>query len=235
MSGHSKWATTKRQKGAADAKRGALFTKLANQITVAAREGGDPEMNFKLRLAIDLAKANNVPKDNIERAIARGTGAGSGGQIESIAYEGFGPDGIAMIIEALTDNRNRTSSNVKHLLAKHGGSLGGPNTVGWLFAKVGTLRVDGLTEDQELSAIEAGAQDIRRDNDGVAVYTQPNDLQAVKKKLEGLDIPVAYAQVEWLAKEEKPVSDATKEALGKLFAELDEDSDINDYYTNAKP
>jgi len=185
MSGHSKWSTIKRQKGAADAKRGALFTRLGNQITVAAREGGgDPEMNFKLKLAIDMAKAGNLPKENMERAIKRGTGELAGEKIEEIIYEGFGPDGVAIMLQALTDNRNRTSSAVKHLFSKFGGNLGGPKAVSWMFIKRGVLRTPQVDQALELALIDAGVEDILRDDEGVTILTQPNDLQKTKTDLE---------------------------------------------------
>jgi len=160
MSGHSKWSKIKRQKGATDSKRGALFTRLGNQITVAAREGGgNPEMNFKLKLAIDLAKNGNLPKDNIERAIKRGTGELAGERIEEIIYEGFGTDGVAVMVQALTDNRNRTSAAVKHVFTKYGGNLGGPGAVSWMFEKRGILRLDQINAELELKLIDQGYVD----------------------------------------------------------------------------
>jgi len=236
MSGHSKWSTIKRQKGAADAKRGALFTKLGNAITIAAKEGGgDIDSNFSLRLAIDKAKSANMPKDNIERAIKRGTGElDDGKKIEDITYEGFGPDGIAFMIEALTDNRNRTSSSMKHILTKYGGSLGGPNSVAWMFNQIGIIRINKINEDLELELIDAGATDIKKDEDGVAVFTKPNDLKKVKSFLEQKQINVEYAEIEQIPKDSVNISDEIKEKLEKIFAELDEDGDVNNYYTNAE-
>lgn len=236
MSGHSKWATTKRAKGAVDAKRGALFTKLAKMISVAARQGGgEPESNFKLRLAIDKAKESNMPKDNIDRAIKRGAGQLEGGQIEEVSYEGFGPDGTAFIIEAVTDNRNRTSSEVKHLLSKYGGNLGGPNSVSWLFTLRGVLRVTTLSETDELAVIDAGAQDIIRESDEVTIYTEPADLQKVKRALEDCKQTIEYGQIEQVPKELKTVGTDAAEKIDKLFAELEDDQDVSNYYTNARP
>jgi len=235
MSGHSKWATTKRQKGAADAKRGAIFTKLGKAITVATKLGGpDPESNFRLRLAIDLAKSANLPKDNIERAIKRGTGELGGGIIESIIYEGFGPFGTAFIIEALTDNRNRSSSSIKHILSKYGGNLGGPSSVSWLFEQKGIIRVKTIDDELELELIDAGVNDIQRDADGAIVYTQPNDLKKIKELLEKKDIAIEYAEIEQVAKEKKSLNPEEKEKLEKLFTELEDNEDVSNYYTNAE-
>ena len=235
MSGHSKWAQIHRQKGVADTKRGAVFTKLGNAITAAAKSGGgDPDANFKLRLAIDQAKASNLPKDNIERAIKRGTGELGGGTIETVVYEGFGPAGIAIIIEGLTDNRNRTSSAIKHLLSKYGGSLGGPNSVSWLFVQKGVLRIKEITDELELDLIDAGALDVVREDDGATIYTMPNDLKKIKNFLELQKIIVDYAEVEQVAKEKKALNDEEAQNLQKLFGELDNDEDVSNYYTNAE-
>jgi len=234
MSGHSHWAQIQRQKGVTDNKRGAMFTKLGNVITIAAKQGGgDPETNFKLRLAIDQAKAANLPKDNIERAIKRGTGEIGGGVIENVTYEGFGPGATALIIEALTDNRNRTSAAVKHILTKFGGSLGAPNSVRWLFDQKGVIRIEKLSEELELGLIDAGAQDIKTDDDGTAIYTQPNDLKKVKDWLEVKQVKVEYAEIEWVAKEKKDATNQ-RETLEKIFVELDENEDVNNYFTNAE-
>ena len=233
MSGHSKWSSIKRQKGATDAKRGAVFTKLANQITLAAREGGgDPEMNFKLRLALDVARQSNLPKDNMERAIKRGTGELEGGRIEEITYEGFGPGGVAVLIQAVTDNRNRTSASVKHLLSKYGGSLGGPNTVAWMFENRGVIRISQADENLELELIDAGAIDMQRDQDGVQILTVPQDLQKVKEYLESKNIAILYAENEFVPKELTVTNDLEK--IEKLIAALEDDEDISQVYTNAK-
>ncbi len=238
MSGHSKWSTIKRQKGAADQKRGALFTKLGNNITIAAREGGgDAEMNFKLRLAMDKAKAANMPKENIERAIKRGTGELAGDGIEEIVYEGFGPEGVAIYIEALTDNKNRTVANIKHILSKYGGNLGGPGSVAWMFDRKGVIRI--LSEDLEISeddlslkAIDAGAEDIVSEEDGIIIYTAPEKLEAVKKLLEKSGVKISFAETEFVPQDKVVVSEAAKSNLEKLYEELEENEDISNYYTN---
>ena len=198
MSGHSKWTQIKRQKGVQDSKRGAVFTKLASAITVATRQGGgDPEANFKLRVAIDKARAVNMPKDNIERAINRGTGAGGdGNQLEEVLYEGYGPGRVAVVIKTITDNKNRTSSNLRHLLEKYGGSLGKTGTVLWQFEKRGVIRVplNGRSaEDLEMLLIDLGAQDLIEEDGGLTVLTAPKDLQQIKEGLDkkGLEVELA--------------------------------------------
>ncbi len=190
MSGHSKWSTIKRQKATADAKRGQIFTKLANAITIAVRQGGsaDPEKNFKLRLAIEQAKAFNMPKENIQRAIERGSGlqTAGAGQLEEIIYEGYGPGGVAVMIEAVSSNRNRTTAEVKNILERAGGNLGTPGSVAWMFEKEGVVVIakDGQTEDAVLAAAaDAGAQDVAVVADGFEVYTKPEDLNRVKEEL----------------------------------------------------
>ena len=234
MSGHSKWAQIHRQKGVADTKRGALFTRMGNAVTIAAKAGGgNPETNFRLRLAIDQAKAVNTPKDNIERAIKRGTGELAGGRIETVTYEGFGPAGVAVMVECLTDNRNRTSSAMKHLLSKHGGSLGGASSVGWLFEQKGVIRVTAISDELELELIDAGVLDINRDEDGVTVYTAITDLQKIKERLEQRGVIVEHAELEQVAKDKKKLSDDEHEQLEKLFADLDENEDVSNYYSNA--
>ena len=189
MSGHSKWSTIKRQKGAADAKRGQVFTKIGNAITIAVREGGggDPASNFKLRLAMDQARAVNMPKENIQRAIDRGLGqGGAGGQLESVVYEGYGPGKVALVIEATTDNKNRTTGEVKNIIEKSGGSFVSPGTVSWMFAEEGMISVPkiGKSFDEIFDvAADAGAEDVLEAGDGVEVYTKPNTLESVKKAL----------------------------------------------------
>src|SRR5580704_17605890 len=188
MSGHSKWAGIKHKKAIVDARRGAQFTKLARAITVAAREGGgDPDSNAALTNAIQKAKDASMPKDNIERAIAKGTGAGADADaIETVVYEGYGPGGVALLIEAYTDNRNRTGADVRHLLAKHGGNLGEPGSVAYLFDKRGLVVIDASRygEDDLLVAVEAGAEDIVTDDDTLEVITAPTDLAAVRTAIE---------------------------------------------------
>lgn len=238
MSGHSKWSQIKRAKGVTDAKRGALFTKLGNTITIAARElGGDPTTNFKLRVAIDQAKTVNMPKDNIERAIKRGTGELEGGSIEEITYEAFGPKGIALIIEVLTDNKNRAVSNLKHILNKYDGSLGTSGSVVWRFEKRGVIRMSDIKKDQtlELKIIDAGAQDIKEEDGALIIYTKPEDLQKVKENLERQEIAAEYTEIEWIPKEPIKINDSNlRTKLEKLYQELDGSEDVNNYYTNAE-
>jgi YebC/PmpR family DNA-binding regulatory protein len=239
MSGHSKWATTKRAKGASDAKRAVLFTKLAKLITVSAREkGGDPAVNFSLRLAMDKAKAANMPKDNIDRAIKRGTGELEGAAIEEMTYEGFGPAGVAVIVKCLTDNKNRASSELKHLFSKFGGSLGGPGAVAWQFEHKGVIRInnDQLTgknwDDLEMSLIDLGAQDIKKEEEGVTIYCAIPDLQKIKKGLEDLSIALEDAGMEYIAKEKIKVDDEAGQKISDFFEALDENEDADDYWTN---
>src|SRR3989339_1590061 len=237
MSGHSKWATTKRRKEAVDAKRGAIFTRVAHIITLAARKGGDPESNFNLRMAMEKAKGVNMPKDNIERAIKRGTGELGGAQIEELIYEGFGPAGSQFIIKSLTDNKNRSAGNIRHLFTKYGGSLG---SVMWSFELRGIIRVtneeakaknldwDGL----ELELIDVGAQDIVREEEGVSIITKPEDLQRVKKFFEDKSVDTATSEVEYAAKEQITVSPGDKEKVEKFIDELEGNEDVSEYYHN---
>jgi len=188
MSGHSKWANIKRQKGAADAKRGQLFTKLAREIIVAVREGGASlDSNFRLRLAVQKARDNNMPSDNIERAIKRGSGEAGAGALAEVTFEGYGPSGIAVMVEALTDNRNRTVQDVRRLFTRHGGNLGESGSVSWLFDSRGVITVEGNASDAEgiaLRAIDAGAEDVKTENSYVEIYTQPQDLERIRKVIE---------------------------------------------------
>jgi len=239
MSGHSKWATTKRAKGATDAKRAILFTKLAKIITVAARDkGGDPTTNFSLRLAMDKAKDANMPKENIERAIKRGAGELEGAVIESMVYEGFGPAGVAVIVKCLTDNKNRASQELKHLFSKYGGSLGGPGAVAWQFEHKGVIRLDNeqLTEknwdELEMQLIDLGAQDIKKDEELVTIYCAIPDLQKIKKGLEDSGLTVESAEIEYVSKEKIKVDQETGQKLSEFFEALDENEDVEDYFTN---
>lgn len=235
MSGHSKWSQIHRQKGVADAKRGAIFTKLGKNLSIAAKlGGGDPVTNFRLRLAIDQAKAANMPKDNIDRAIKRGTGEIAGGIIETITYEGFGPEGSAFIIECLTDNRNRTAANIKHHLTKYGGSLGAPGSVSWQFEQKGIIRVKAVPDELELAVIDAGADDIRQEDGGTTIYTNPTALRTVKELFEGNHIEVEYAETAQVPKEKKIVSAEAQGTIEKLCTDLENDEDVNNYYTNAE-
>lgn len=236
MSGHSKWATTKRRKAAVDAKKGSIFTKIAKLITVAARQGGDPAANFSLRLAIDKAKAINMPKDNIDRAIKRGAGETSGAQIEELIYEGLGPAKTQFIVKCLSDSKNRTAAEIRHLFSKHGGSLG---TVMWNFVQRGTIMIEQAEikqlnqENFELELIDAGAEDIQKEDQGLTIYTAPLDLQKTKKFLEAKNIKIESAEVEYVAKESADLSEEEKIKVEKFIEELDGNEDVSDYYTNA--
>lgn len=234
MSGHSKWATTKRAKAVVDAKRASAFTRLAHAVTLAAREkGGDPTTNFSLRLAIEKARDANMPKENIDRAIKRGTGEGGGVQPEEIVYEGYGPGGVALLIHTLTDNRNRTVSEIKHILSKHGGNLGSANSVAWMFEKQGAIGITGkLNDDQELALIEAGVSDIQFENDETTLITPPEKLVEVKECIENLGIPSVFAELDYKATTQLTPSSQDRQSFDQLCAELDEHGDITDYYSN---
>lgn len=238
MSGHSKWSKIKHKKGAADAKKGVIFTKLGNAITIAAKQGGDdPETNFSLRLAMDKAKQANMPKDNIERAIKRGMGELGGGQLEEVVYEGFlsgGSDKIPIIIQGLTDNKNRAVSEIKNILEKSGGSLAGQGSVMWQFEKRGVINFGEIKLDNELELklIDAGAQDIEENNEEIIIYTKAEDLQKVKENLDKQNIEVKSAELQFVAKEKIDISDEVGEKIQKLFEQLDENDDVTNYYTN---
>ena len=238
MSGHSKWATTKRAKAVVDAKRGAVFTKLSNLITIAVKEkGSDPTANFVLRMAIDKAKVANMPKDNIERAIKKGTGELAGDQIEELTYEGFGPAKSQFIIRALTDNKNRSAANIRHLFTKYGGSFG---AVMWSFDQKGIIRVSSEelknnkveNDDFELELIDVGAQDIKQEEEGATIFTNIEDLQKVGKFLEERGIKTESAEIEFVAKDEQEVSEEEKEKIEKFIEELEDCEDVADYYHN---
>jgi len=232
MSGHSKWATTKRAKEGKDAKRSSLFTKLSKNISVAARDGSDPDMNFKLRMAIDKAKSFSMPKDNIDRAIKKGSGDDGGARIESYIYEGYGPGGVAVIVEVLTDNKNRTVSNLKHIFSKHGGNLGGDGSVQWMFEIKGEIILNNteLSDEEELKIIEAGAEDIDNLDEKIKVITSLDDLEKVKNALQSSDFEIESSEMTYRPKEKTEVS--KEEQLLKLLDALDDDDDVNNIYTN---
>lgn len=235
MSGHSKWATTKRHKAVIDSKRAGVFTKIANLISIAAREkGGDPEINFSLRLAIEKGRAVNMPKENIERAIKRGTGEGGTQNLEEILYEGFGLGGGSIIIETVTDNRNRTFSEVRHILSKYGGTIGAQNSCLWKFEKRGTLTLSlpTLSEEQELALIEAGVDDYYHQDDYIILVAKPELLQVIKSKVEQLSLPCDSAQILYEPKTTVSVSQQDQETLEKLFDELENHNDVLNYYSN---
>ncbi len=237
MSGHSKWASIKHKKAATDAKRGQLFTKLARAIAVAAREGGgDPEANFTLAAAIEKAKGYSMPKDNIQRAIDRGTGAGGGDeQIERVVYEGYGPGGAAILVEALTDNRNRTGAEVRNAFDKAGGSLGEPGSVAWQFEKKGVVLVDAdrYGEEELLGAIDAGAEDVATDGDVLKITSDQRGLAAVRTALERDGVEVQSAE---LAMEPSAVVEVASErdarALIRLIEALDDHDDVEAVHAN---
>jgi YebC/PmpR family DNA-binding regulatory protein len=231
MAGHSKWAGIKHKKAIVDARRGKLFTKLARAITVAAKEGGgDVDGNPALALAVQKAKDASMPKDNIERAIAKGTGAGAdAAALETVLYEGYGPGGVALLVEAVTDNRNRTGSEVRHLLGKGGGSLGEPGSVGYLFDKRGVLVVDAAAYDEDdlMPAIEAGAEDVTIDDDVFEVLTSPSDLTAVRAALDEAGVEIQSADVAWVPKSRVPVDEDTARRLLRLIDALEDNDDVD--------
>lgn len=236
MAGHSKWASIKHKKAIVDSRRGQQFTKLARAITVAAKDGGgDPSANAALTLAIQKAKDASMPKDNIERAIARGTGEGSdAAAIETVLYEGYGPGGVALLVEALTDNRNRTSANVRHLFSKGGGSLGEPGSVAYLFDKKGVAIVDGeaYSEDDLLGAIEAGAEDVVADGEVIEIITEPADLTEVRAAIESDGITVRSSEVLYRPKVRTQVDEAQARTLLKLIDLLEGDDDVSEVHAN---
>jgi len=236
MSGHSKWATTHRAKELADAKRGNIFTKLSRNISIAARKGGDPEMNFALFTAIEKAKAANMPKDNIEKAIKRGTGELEGATIEEVVYEGYGPGGIALLIIGTTDNKNRTTSEVKMHLTKHGGTFGAQNSVQWMFAQKGVIRLDAAdAKDKDalmMELIDAGAQDVVDEEGGLTVYTAFAEFEKVKEWLDGKGIKPSYAEMEWIAKDKVPADDETRSKVESLIEVLEAHDDVNAVFCN---
>jgi YebC/PmpR family DNA-binding regulatory protein len=236
MSGHSKWASIKHKKAVVDARRGQHFTKLARAITVAAKEGGgDPEGNAGLALAIQKARDASMPKDNIERAIQKGTGVGVDAETwETVMYEGYGPGGVAMLIEALTDNRNRTAADMRHIVGKYGGSLGEPGSVAYLFDKQGVIMVDGerYGEDDLIVAIDAGAEDIVHDEDVYEVITAPAELSVVRDALTAAGIEIESADVTQRPKALVPVSEADAAKLMKLIDALEESDDVGAVHAN---
>ncbi len=237
MSGHSKWSTIKRKKAAQDAKRGKLFTKLIKEITIAARQGGgDPSANPRLRLAIDNAKAANMPMDNIKRAINKGTGEGSSQNFYELTYEGYGPGGIAILVESVTDNKNRTVAEVRHLLSKYGGSLGESGSVAWMFDKKGiiTLPKQDKSEDEVLEIVlEAGAEDLQTEDEFFEVTTAVEDFENVRKALQDANLNVENASLQWIAKNTVEISGEHAEKAMKLIDALEDNDDVQNVYTNA--
>jgi YebC/PmpR family DNA-binding regulatory protein len=238
MSGHSKWSTIKHKKGAADAKRGKLFSKLARAIIVAAKEGGgDPAGNLALQNAIEKARSYSMPKDNIERAIARGSGADAdAAAFETIVYEGYGPSGVAVLVEALTDNRNRTAAEVRHLFAKNDGNLGTSGAVAWLFERRGVAMVaaDGVDEDElMLAAAEGGADDIERDGSSFQVTSAPESLSAVREAIEAAGFTIESVDVTMVPKTTVAVEDeSAAKKIVRLMDALEDNDDVQDVYAN---
>lgn len=236
MSGHSKWSSIKHQKGVTDARRGQLFTKLTREIIAAAREGGgSPDANFRLRLAIQKARDSNMPLDNIQRAIQRGTGGGEGTNMVELVLGGHGPGGSAIIVQVLTDNRNRTIQEVRNLFSRSGGNLGDSASVAWLFESKGIISVkaDGKnTEDLELEAIDAGAEDVKVEGENVEIYTAPDQLEAVRRGLEEKKIPVESAQLSMLSKTNVPLEEKAALQTLKLLDKLEELDEVQGVTAN---
>ncbi|MDI6688500.1 MAG: YebC/PmpR family DNA-binding transcriptional regulator [Desulfobacterales bacterium] len=237
MSGHSKWSSIKHKKGATDAKRGKIFTKLIKEITVAARTGGwDPSGNPRLRTAILAAKSENMPKDNIERAIKKGTGELEGVNYEESNYEGYGPGGAAVLIESLTDNKNRAVADIRHIFNKCGGNLGENGCVSWMFKSKGYIDVEKNAVDEDLlmeTAIEAGAEDVRDDNNIFEIITQPNDFEAVKTAIDNASIPYIEAEITMLPQTTLELKGKEAEQMIKLMERLEDCDDVQRVYTNA--
>jgi len=238
MSGHNKWTQIKRQKGTNDAKKSKIFAKLSKVITVTARNGGDPDSNPALRIAVEKAKQVNMPSDNIEKAIKKGTGELAGGNIEEVLYEAYGPASIALIIEGATDNNNRTVSEVKHILSQNSGRLGETGSVQWMFDRFGFVEISkeklGADADRlEMAAIEAGAEDIADLSDIFVVYTKPENLYGFIEKLKDFSSAIDDSGFEWRAKNKIKIDDEqTNEKIEKLFEALDEQEDVNNVYSN---
>ncbi len=236
MSGHSKWSSIKHKKGAADAKRGKLFSKLARAISVAARDGGgDTEGNPALATAVQKAREASMPKDKIQKAIDTGTGAGvDGAAIERIVYEGYGPAGVAVLVEALTDNRNRASAEIRHAFSTHGGSLGEPGSVAWIFERKGAVVVDAgrYSEDDLMPAIDAGAEDVREDGDELTVLCEPTDLSGVRGALEAAGVEIKSATLVLEPKNTIEVRGHDAERLLKLLDALDDQDDVDEVTAN---
>jgi YebC/PmpR family DNA-binding regulatory protein len=237
MSGHSHWATIKHKKGAEDAKRSKAFSKISRLISIAAREGMDPIANSKLRMAMDQAKLVNMPKENIERAVKKGTGELEGEKLESFIFEALGPSGIALIIEGITDNKNRTLGDIKQILNQHNAKMANEGSVRWMFERKGIIIMANNQEamakkdEIELSAIEAGAEDMKWRNEVLEILTKPEELDKVKKSLEEKKFVIESASLDWVAKEE---IEGNKESVEKLFEALDDNDAVQNIYSNIK-
>lgn len=236
MSGHSKWSTIKHQKGVTDARRGQVFTKITREIIVAAREGGsNPETNFKLRLAVQKARDNNMPLENIDKAVKRGSGELEGTSLTEMALEGYGPSGAAVLVEVLTDNRNRTLQEVRNIFSRHGGSLGEAGCVAWLFDSKGLIMVESNdlnTEELTLQAIDAGAEDVKVEENHVEIYTKPKDFEAARATLEQKNIPIASAEVSMLPKTTIELEEKAALQTLKLLHRLEELDEVRHVSSN---
>jgi YebC/PmpR family DNA-binding regulatory protein len=236
MSGHSKWAGIKHKKAVIDAKRGQAFTRASREVTIAAREGGgNPDGNFRLRLAMQKAREINMPTDRIQNAIKRGTGELAGEKLEEVRYEGYGPSGVAVMVDTLTDNRNRTSASIRHLFSKGGGNLGETNSVGWMFERKGVLTANAGKLDPEevgLAAIEAGADDVQVEGKSVEITTPPSAFERVKTAVEGLGVNVENAEISMQPKQTVAVGEDKAGAVLRLMESLEEDDDVQQVYAN---
>lgn len=233
MSGHSKWSTIKRQKGAKDAARGAMFTKLGNMIAIAARSGSDPDMNFTLRLAIDKAKAANMPNANIQRSIDRGSGKLGGAQIQEVLYEGYGPGGVAILVECATDNINRTYPEVRLAFSKHGGNIAEKGAVAFQFDHKGVIRVKGASEDLLLNVLDAGAEDAEQEEEDTIVYTSAKNLAKVRQNLQEKNIEILEAGLSYIANNTVEISDeSTAGKIIRLMEALEDIDEVTETHTN---
>lgn len=233
MSGHSKWATTKRQKAVVDAKRGALFTKIGNQIAIAARGGTDPAMNPSLAMVLEKARHANMPKANIERAIARAADKSAAALIEEV-YEAYGPGGVGIIIEVATDNKNRTMPEVRHTLDKCGGRMAGPGSVMFQFARKGVIEISDKGEEALMTALEAGVEDANEEDEGIVIYTDAGDLMKVRGALADGGLTVTSAELQYVPTSFVPVEGDNAEKLEKLLDAIDDLDDVTNVYTNAE-
>jgi len=236
MSGHSKWAGIKHKKAVVDAKRGQAFTRASRELTIAAREGGgNPDGNFRLRLAMQKAREINMPTDKIQNAIKRGTGELAGERLEEIRYEGYGPAGVAVMVDALTDNRNRTSASIRHRLSKLGGNLGESNSVNWMFERKGVISANAGKADPEevgLAAIEAGADDVQVEGESVEITAPPSVFEKVKAAVEALGVSVENAEITMQPKQTVPIGEDKAAAVLRLMESLEEDEDVQQVYAN---
>jgi len=238
MSGHSKWVNIKHRKGKMDALRGKITTKISREIMIAVRTGGaDPAGNMRLKLALQKARENNIPKDNIQRAIQRGQGTLEGNAYEELVYEGYGPGGVAVMVEIMTDNRNRTAAEIRHLFTKHGGNLGETGCVGWMFQRKGVLVVEknsGIDEDElMLLAVEAGAEDFRSEGEEYEIICAPEDFESVQAALEKSGIKAAHAELALVPSTRMQLNDNDAARMMKLLDALEEHDDVQEVYTNA--